>query len=131
MDKPRFVLDSTVVINHLNKKLDIDTFFSSIPEFERYISVITFIEAWSKQPLTSADEESTSKLLSGFVSIDLIPSIQMETISIRQLRKLRLPDAVIAATAVILDATCLSNDPHLLNLVWPGFKAQTIVLTNP
>jgi predicted nucleic acid-binding protein len=39
---------------------------------------------------------------------------------------LQLPDAIIAATAVVLGATLLSNDDHLKNLIWPGYTVQAI-----
>jgi predicted nucleic acid-binding protein len=122
MADPRFILDSTVVINHLNKKIDVDAFFSAVPEFEWYVSIVTEIEALSKPGMTTDEEHEAMAFLARFVALDIDQKIKKETIDIRRATKLRLPDAVIAATAVILDATCLSNDTHLLNLVWPGYR---------
>ena len=36
---------------------------------------------------------------------------------------LKLPDAIIAASAVVLDATLVTNDETMLRLEWPGFAA--------
>jgi hypothetical protein len=36
--------DSSVIINYLNGKLDLEAFLSDIPDVERYISIITAIE---------------------------------------------------------------------------------------
>jgi predicted nucleic acid-binding protein len=38
-----------------------------------------------------------------------------------------LPDALIAASAINLNATVLSNDPHLRDFQWEGYKARPIV----
>jgi hypothetical protein len=54
MKIPKFVLDSTVIINHINKQLDIEVFFDTLPAFDRYISDITNIEALSKPSLKQA-----------------------------------------------------------------------------
>jgi predicted nucleic acid-binding protein len=125
MDKPRFVLDSTVVINHLNKKLDADTFFSDIPEYELYVSIVTEIEALSKPGMTEEEKQEAKTFLARFRIVNIIPAIKDITIEIRQITKLRLPDAVIAATAVILNATLLSNDSHhLKKLSWPGYQVK-------
>jgi predicted nucleic acid-binding protein len=127
IDKPRFVLDSTVVINHLNKKLNADTFFNSIPEYELYISIVTEIETLSKPSMTEEEKQEAKVFLARFKTVNIIPAIKDMTIEIRQITRLKLPDAVIAATAVILNATLLSNDPHhLKKFVWPGLKTQAI-----
>jgi predicted nucleic acid-binding protein len=41
-----------------------------------------------------------------------------------------LPDAIIAATAISLNATVLSNDPHLRDFQWEGYAALPVVLTD-
>jgi predicted nucleic acid-binding protein len=38
-------------------------------------------------------------------------------------KALLLPDALIAASAITLNATVLSNDPHLRDFQWAGYKA--------
>jgi predicted nucleic acid-binding protein len=127
MDKPRFVLDSTIIIQHLNKEIDVAAFFGAIPACERFVSIVTEIEVLSDPAMTEDEEKEARKLLKHFDSIDILPAIKEETVKIRRAFKLRLPDAVIAATAVILNATLLSNDPHhLKKLVWPGYQVQAI-----
>jgi len=48
------------------------------------------------------------------------------TIQIRRNKELRLPDAFIAASAIILNATVLSNDSHLLDYVHNGYTAIAV-----
>jgi predicted nucleic acid-binding protein len=45
-------------------------------------------------------------------------------IAISRSKKLLLPDALIAATALSLNATVISNDPHLRDFQWPGYSAR-------
>ncbi|GHT75458.1 hypothetical protein FACS1894124_6840 [Spirochaetia bacterium] len=63
MDNSRFVLDSTVIIGHLNKHLDLDVFFSDTPNTERLTSIIGFIEALSK-PMPADEEQNARSFLS-------------------------------------------------------------------
>ena len=44
----------------------------------------------------------------------------------RRNTKLKLPDSIIAATSIVLDALLLTDDEHLLKLSWPGFRKQKI-----
>ncbi|GHV08216.1 hypothetical protein FACS189485_19470 [Spirochaetia bacterium] len=130
MERPKYVLDSTVIINHLNKKVDIEAFFAALPALpkaDRFISCFTAIEALSKPDMTDAEIAEANTLLLKFVSIDLIgPAIKNTAAAIRRGTKMLTPDAVIAATAIVLSAKLLSNDDHLLKLVWPGYSVQSI-----
>jgi predicted nucleic acid-binding protein len=49
-----------------------------------------------------------------------------EAIRIRRTRDLKLPDALIAASAVMLHAAVLSNDPHLRDFQWKGYQALPV-----
>jgi predicted nucleic acid-binding protein len=42
-------------------------------------------------------------------------------IKLRRTGSLKLPDAIIAATAILLKATLLSNDNGLTGFFWPGY----------
>jgi len=46
--------------------------------------------------------------------------------SLRREQRLKLPDALIAATALTRDAVLLTNDRQLVNL--PGLQCQTLKL---
>jgi predicted nucleic acid-binding protein len=51
-----------------------------------------------------------------------------QAISIRRFGKPRpkLPDAIVAATAVVLGATLASEDDKLLKLKWDGYSVYSI-----
>jgi predicted nucleic acid-binding protein len=126
MEIPKYVLDSTAIINHLNNKVDIKAFFATLPEYERFISGIPDIEAMSKPGMTDAEMDEAKAFLRTFESVDLWPAIKEEAAKIRRGTKIKTPDAAIAATAVVLGAICLSSDEHLQKLVWPGYTVQAI-----
>jgi predicted nucleic acid-binding protein len=59
--------------------------------------------------------------------IDISNDIKQETIAIRRSNKLKLPDCIVAATSIVLNAILLTDDDHLLNLSRPGFRVQGIL----
>lgn len=56
--------------------------------------------------------------------IDLTPEIKIQAIHLRRTYKLKLPDAIIAATAVTLKAKFLTNDIQLHNIL--GLDTQNM-----
>jgi predicted nucleic acid-binding protein len=126
MEPPRYVLDSNIIIKHLNNMLDINVFFDALPKCRRFISGVTEIEALSKPDMTDADIDKTNAFLLKFNKVNLLPAIKEISAAIRRVTKMELPDAVIAATSIVLSATLLSNDDHLLKLIWPGYTVQAI-----
>jgi predicted nucleic acid-binding protein len=90
------LLDTTIVIDHLN----------GIPEATRTIdamedpsiSVITWIEVVAG--LRDAESESVGRrFIATLQLVQLSPAIAEETVCVRQERRLKLPDAIILATA--------------------------------
>jgi len=59
--------------------------------------------------------------------IDLTSEIKKETIALRRTIKLKLPDCIVAATAVVLNAKLLTADNELLRLNWPGYAAKNFI----
>jgi predicted nucleic acid-binding protein len=65
--------------------------------------------------------------LGGIEVVAINPLIEVEAIAIRRKRGLKLPDCIIAATAVITNSTLLTSDARLLNLHWPGYAVLAIL----
>jgi predicted nucleic acid-binding protein len=125
-EKPKYVLDTNAAIDFLDTNKSTNLFWDSIDEADQFVSVITRIELLAYSEFTPEEEQRTLGFLNDVVVVALGPQVEEEAILIRRQKKLKLPDAVIAATAIVLDAICVSSDPHLLNLSWPGYKAQNI-----
>ncbi len=126
--KQRFVLDTNAVIfittkgSYISAKLEKD-----LNESELFISGITEIELFSKQGLPDNEEHNLRNFISDRFSIINLPAeVKKETIALRRVSKLKLPDCIIAATAIMLDAVLLTDDAELLRLNWTGYKALGI-----
>ena len=92
---------------------------------ELFISVISEIELFSKPTLPKNEEENLRVFLSdGIHTIDLTSAVKKEPIALRRNGRLKLPDCIVAATAISLNATLLTADKDLLALSWPGFRAR-------
>jgi predicted nucleic acid-binding protein len=128
MDKQLFVLDSTAVINHLNHLFDVNSFIANTASAAvKIVSIVTYIEALAKPGMTAQDEQEALTFLGSCKVEDISPAIRDETIALRRINpQKKLPDCIIAATAIVSQATLLSNDPHLINLIWPGLAVQRL-----
>jgi len=129
MIKSRFVLDTNAVI-FLTKRSNAISFNleKELDDADLCISVITEIELFSKPELPPDEEENLRAFLSDRISIiDLTGDIKKETIALRRTVKSKLPDCVVAATAIVLNATLLTADTKLLNLERQGFNVRSIV----
>ncbi len=90
-----------------------NTLVSPPPLGGYFVSAITEIELFSKPGLSSSEEQGIRTLLSGMAIIQLPPDVRDEAARIRIATGLKLPDAIIAATALVLGAELLSNDRQM------------------
>jgi predicted nucleic acid-binding protein len=127
MEQPeRYLIDSNAVIDYLGKKLPQAgvTLISKIIDSAPLVSVITKIEV-----LGYRAPDDSQILLKNFiedvVTIGLTDEIINQTIFVRKEYKIKLPDAIIAATAVVFNLTLVTRNVadfkmiHGLNLLDP------------
>jgi len=62
-----------------------------------------------------------------FDTCAVIKLVEQKAIEIRRSTSVKLPDCIVAATSIILDAILLTDDKHLLNLSWPGLRTLHIL----
>lgn len=105
------ILDTNAVIYLLNNQLA-----SLLTEDEYSISVITEIELLSFPRLSDKQEKILKKFFSDILIHPLDEYVKNETIALKRTRKLKTPDAIICATALVNNATLLTNDKQLLNI---------------
>ncbi|MCL2185237.1 MAG: type II toxin-antitoxin system VapC family toxin [Treponema sp.] len=129
MIENRFLLDTNAVIylttkgnsisNDIEKQLD---------EADLFISIISEIELFSKPEIPQDEEENLRSFISERLPvINLSSAIKNETINLRRKIKHKLPDCIVAATAIVLDAVLLTADKKLLNISFPGLRTQNIL----
>jgi len=117
----KFLLDTNVVIYLLGGRLR-----HALPQGDFGVSVITEIELLSYPALAPDDEAAARGFLDAVARHPLTDSIRDRTIALRRQYRLKLPDALIAATALDTGATLLSNDQQLL--VVPSLMVQAVEL---
>ncbi len=115
------VLDTNAVLYFLAGRL-----CEPLPCARYYLSVITEIELLSYPLLRSEDKAEIINFLADVTVVDLTPAIKQATIDLRRQHRLKLPDAMIAATALCLNATLLSNDLKLVNLTCVSVKTLAL-----
>jgi predicted nucleic acid-binding protein len=78
--------------------------------------------------LTPEKERDILDFLNSVTIVPLTEDIKREAIRIRRygIPRLKLPDAIIAASAVILGTELVTEDTNMLKLVWPGLKTVTV-----
>ena len=111
MEQPQYIIDTNAVIDYLGKKMPETgmAFMNSVIDQVPNISVVTKIEVLG----FNAPEEHY-QLLTNFMNdanvIDLSNDIVEACINLRKNHKIKLPDAIIAATAIVYDLTLISRN---------------------
>ena len=105
------VLDTNVVLYFLAGRLA-----EPLPQADCYVSVITEIELLSYPLINKEDEIEIRAFLNDVTIVDLTETIKQSAITFRRQYRLKLPNALIVATAQCLNAELFTNDIKLLNI---------------
>ncbi|GAB4297046.1 MAG: hypothetical protein Fur0025_34880 [Oscillatoriaceae cyanobacterium] len=106
--KKLFVLDTNVVLYYLGGKL-----IKPLPTGDYAISIITEIELLSYPSLTKEEDRQIKNFFQFLTIVNIDHQIKQLAIDFRRRDRLKLPDAIIVATAKAMDATLLTNDANL------------------
>lgn len=114
----KYLLDTCFIIGLQNRNTDAIEILKqkSVTLQECAYSVITRLELLSFPNLSLIDEAALNTLLGGMLCLNLSDVIQSETIKIRRRRKVKLPDAMILATAKAHSLELLTLDQKLNEL---------------
>ncbi|MEI6083458.1 MAG: type II toxin-antitoxin system VapC family toxin [Verrucomicrobiota bacterium] len=77
------------------------------------ISVITEMELLSYPELNPAEENNVRRFIASLTICDLTPAIRLRAIALRRSERLKLPDAIICATALEQGVELWTNDSRL------------------
>ena len=110
------VSDSNIVLYKLRGELG-----EPLPEEGVLVSVITEIEILGFHGISLVEEADIRTLLAATVVVPLDDEVKDAAIRLRRSLRLRLPDAIILATAVVTGSRLLTNDREF------AAKAATVV----
>lgn len=111
MEQAQYLIDSNAVIDYLGNRLTISgmNFMSGVVDEIPNVSVITKIEVLG---FNTPDEHYTT--LTNFINdstvIDLSHNVVEACIVLRKKYKIKLPDAIIAATALVYNLILISHN---------------------
>ncbi len=108
----KFLLDSNTIIDYIGGILPAKSiiWLDGIVDTEASLSVINRIEILSFNPLNPADLIPFEELVNTVDVIPLSEEIILQTIQIRRNHKLKLPDAVVAASAMAFNLTVVTRN---------------------
>jgi predicted nucleic acid-binding protein len=127
----RYLWDTNTVIYFLQKQFPerAEAFIMrSLKEGQPCVSAITEIELLCWNKASQKDLDTIHSFITDAMIIELEPDIKIKAAEIKKIHKLKLPDAIIAATALVYELTLITRntkdfsnipnlkiiDPHLL-----------------
>lgn len=111
MEQPNYLIDTNIIIDYLGRKLPVSgmDFMNNVIDAVPNASVISKIEVLG---FNASDEHY--RILTDFMNdtnlFDLTDEIVDVCISLRRKYKTKLPDAIIAATAIVYDFTLITRN---------------------
>ena len=108
----RYLIDSNVIVNFTSEKFPVKAmnFLASVIDEIPNISVITKIETLSWRSAIIQEEENVKAFVNISTIFALSDMIVDKCIEIRRNSRIKTPDAIIAATAMVYDFTLLTSD---------------------
>jgi predicted nucleic acid-binding protein len=122
----KIVLDTVAVLRFLKKYEGAPDLGKLFPDSELFISEISEFELMSYWNITREEESSINQMLLDLVIIPLLPEIKQQGIIFRRITRCKTPDSIIAATAIILEATLITHDTGFKKIDFPGFNVMVL-----
>jgi predicted nucleic acid-binding protein len=124
----KYLWDTNTIIYYLQNnfaEINQELMSSIISNHQPAISAISQIELLCWRSASENDTIILNNFISDSIIFELDNDIKFKTIEIRKMYGIKLADAIIAATAVVMDLTLITNDSR-------GFKKiPTLKLFNP
>lgn len=107
-----YLYDTNIFIYYLADESTVDPFFAEnfLNLHDVLVSSIVRIELLSFSGLSNEEEQEIEDLLSQFSSVPLLREIEDLTIQLKRHYKIKLPDAIIAATSPNKDAVLVTRN---------------------
>lgn len=123
MNGSNLLLDTNIVLYLLNGDTVLESY---LQDKNFYLSFISELELLSYREITPEEETAVHYFLNESALIDINTGIKEITKQIRRNYRLKLPDAIVAATAIFLGIALISADNHFKQV-----KELTFILYQP
>lgn len=101
-----FLADTNFLIYLLEGRAEADLF----ADFSFAVSFVTEIELLGRKGISESEKQVIQTLLDTCFIIDLHPAIKQKAITLKQSHKIKLPDALVAATSYYSGLPLLTAD---------------------
>ncbi len=114
----QYLIDNNAISNFFSvlfseKGMD---FMATVLDQTPTISVITEIEALSWINPDKSKEQIVKAFIQDATVLALTPAVVTQCVSIRRSRKIKTPDAIMAATAIVHNLTLITSDSDFKNI---------------
>ncbi len=119
MGKQGYLIDTNIAIEYIGETLPPKTLFwlDNIFNGHFFISVINKIELLGFSGITAHEEQKFIELIDASELIDLNDEIVVKTIEIRKKHNIKLPDAIIVASALCHNLTLVTRNVKDFNKI--------------
>lgn len=104
------MLDTNIVLSLLNSDTTLSEFLFNK---DLYISFISELELLSYKKITIKEQKEIKSFLKELVVLNLNEGVKQNTIKLRKINGIKLPDAIIAASATWLNIPLITADKQL------------------
>jgi predicted nucleic acid-binding protein len=114
----QYLMDNNVIANYFSGALSkaAMNFVAEVIDRIPNISVITEIEALSWSNIDKNKEIIIQSFIEDSNILSLSPNVVKQCINIRRQKKIKTPDAIIAATAIVYNYILLTSDTDFKNI---------------
>ena len=114
----QYLIDNNVISGYFSELFSMKgmDFIAEIIDQTANISIITEIEALSWINPNKTKEQIIKEFIQTTNILILSPSIVSQCVKIRRSRKIKTPDAIIAATAIVHNYTLITGDGGFTNI---------------
>ncbi|MEQ1747677.1 MAG: type II toxin-antitoxin system VapC family toxin [Saprospiraceae bacterium] len=113
MSGRKLLLDSNIVIYLAKKELAPEVFV--LADDALYLSDVSFLETLGYAFSDEDKKQAIETLLSVLFRLSIEEVVVQKVVALRQTRRMKLPDAIIAATALVHDCVLVHTTGHFWN----------------
>jgi len=115
----KLLLDTNAILGAFKGRPSIAALLKATEE-ELYVSVITRMELLSFHDITQEEENDIRGFLDAVYIVPLNVDVEKTAIQFRRATRRKLPDAIVAASAIVSKAVLVTYDRELADTTFPG-----------